>query len=235
MRFLFILCLFPALLVAQPTAERTCRILFLDAPDEAPSKLIHFDGTTAQEVDLPRMNLSRIYTLPAGAIRLRMLSTRPADASAIPAGAPAVEVPEATGDIYLILAHDSANTVAPVRMQIVNAAANRLGPGQMLWINLTPNAVGGLVGSEKLNMAAQSCVILNAPASGPTDYEVRLACRIPGEANSRPICQTKWLHDPRSRMLVFVIGDQAKRSPRVMAFPDYREPKQSPSVTAVGR
>ena len=215
MRFLFILCLFPALLVAQPTAERTCRILFLDAPDEAPSKLILFDGTTAQEVDLPRMNLSRIYTIPAGA--------------------PAVEVPEATGDIYLILAHDSANTVAPVRMQIVNAAANRLGPGQMLWINLTPNAVGGLVGSEKLNMAAQSCVILNAPASGPTDYEVRLACRIPGEANSRPICQTKWLHDPRSRMLVFVIGDQAKRSPRVMAFPDYREPKQSPSVTAVGR
>ena len=225
MRLLLSLCLFPGLLFAKPTATRSCRILFLDAPDDAPSKLILFDGTTAQEVALPRMTLARIYTLPAGAIRLRMLSTRPAEAVAIPAGAPSADVPETTGDIYLILAHDPANTVAPVQMQVINAASDRLGPGQMMWFNFTPNTIAGLVGSEKLSMTAKSRVILDPPANGTTDYGVRLAYRMPGEQNYRPICQTKWLHDPRSRLLVFVIGDQAKRSPRVMAFPDYREPK----------
>ena len=92
----------------------------------------------------------------------------------------------------------------------------------MRWFNLTPNAIGGIVGSEKLSMASNSQVTLKAPADGNTDYDVRLAYRIAGEEKYRPICETKWRHEPRSRFIVFVIGDRAQSSPRVMSFPDYR-------------
>ena len=222
MRLLLLALLIPGWLFAEPAAERTCRILFLDAPDDAPEKLILFDGSKSQEVELPRMNLSRIYKLSSGAIRLHMLSSPVTDPLAIPAGAPLANLPESADGIYLILVHDPSNPVAPVQMQVVDASSDRLRSGQMRWFNLTPNAIGGIVGSEKLSMASNSQVTLKAPADGNTDYDVRLAYRIAGEEKYRPICETKWRHDPRSRFIVFVIGDTTNRSPRVMSFPDYR-------------
>lgn len=222
MRIFLLFLLLPGWLLASPAAERTCRILFLDAPDEAPEKLFLFDGVQSQQVDLPRMNLSRIYKLPPGATQLCLLASPVTDPAAVPAGAPRVDIPESADGIYLILAHDPANPVAPVRMQVVDASSARLRSGQMRWFNLTPHAIGGIVGSEKLSMASRSQVTLQAPANGNADYDVRLAYRISGEEQYRPICETKWRHDPRSRFIVFVIGDHANCSPRVMAFPDYR-------------
>lgn len=99
----------------------------------------------------------------------------------------------------------------------------------MRWFNLTPNAIGGIVGSEKLSMPSNSQVTIKAPADGNADYDVRLAYRISGEERYRPICETKWRHDPRSRYIVFIIGDAMNRSPRVMSFPDYRSaPSEKP-------
>lgn len=34
----------------------------------------------------------------------------------------------------------------------------------------------------------------------------------------------EWHHDPRSRSLAFIITNQGVRTPRVLVFPDYREP-----------
>ena len=70
--FLWLLVSFTAI-----AAQRTCRILFLGTPDNVPVSLQLFDGTSSQEVALPRMNFSDVYTLPPGAITLRLLENAP--------------------------------------------------------------------------------------------------------------------------------------------------------------
>ncbi len=224
---LFLLVAFLALTAVAPA--RTCRLLFLAAPEDAPEKLHLFDGRSAQEVELPRLSFSRVYQLPPGDLRLRLLPAPPPDPAAIPAAAPAVTVAEAVTDCYLLVSSDPANPVAPVRLQLINANPERLKRGQMLWFNLTDKAVGGSVGSGKLALQPNSRATLDPPARGATDYPVTLAFRIPGDDRLYPLCETRWLHDPRSRCVVFIIPDPGARAPRVLAIPDYREtPDEQP-------
>lgn len=215
--------LLPALACAEKAQEHSCRILFLEGPDDAPATLHLFDGAGSREVDLPRMNLSKVYRLRPGPLALSLLPQPLADPAKLPAGAPAATVPAELTDFYLLVTSDPANRVAPVRMQVINAGADRLKPGQMLWFNLTKNTVGGTVGSEKLVIQPQSRATLDPPARGNANYPVNLAYRIPGNEHLYPLCETKWLHDPRSRSLAFVIAGQGVRTPRVLVFPDYRE------------
>ncbi|MCF7674989.1 MAG: hypothetical protein K9N23_06515 [Akkermansiaceae bacterium] len=41
-----------------------------------------------------------------------------------------------------------------------------------------------------------------------------------------PLYETKWLHDLRSRNAVFIIAQVGCRTPRIIGFPDFREPAQ---------
>lgn len=218
-------CLFANAGLAEQASKHSCRVLFLDAPDDAPDTLFLFDGVKSVEVELPRMNLSKVYQLRSGPLKLLLLPAPPADPAIVPAGAPSVTVGEGVTDFYLLVTRDPANTVVPVRMQLIDAGSDRLKPGQMLWFNLTPNRVGGTVGSEKLAIDPSSRLTLDPPASGNQDYPVDLSFLIPGDKRIYPLCETKWRHDPRSRSLAFIIVNQGVRTPRVLVFPDYREPK----------
>lgn len=214
--------------------ERTVRILFLNGPAEAPEK-IHLHASTdpalagaAQEVELPRLNLSPPYVLPAGDITLSLApQALPADQAA-PATSPKIQVPATTNEFYLLLAHDPTNKDVPMRMQIIPANPDSFQKGQMLWYNLTSTRVGGQVGSKKLDMKPQSRAILDAPASGNEDYNVNLSYYIAGRQDLYPLCETKWTHDPRSRSIYFIINQPGSRAPRVMGFPDYRETEKKP-------
>ena len=227
---LLLLCLVPAAAFAQhKAAKHTCRILFFDGPESAPEKLQLFDGATSLEVDLPRMNFSKVYPLRPGPLTLCLLREPPADPTKLPPGAPSMTVAEDITDFYLLVTSDPANTVAPVRMQIINASGDKLRAGQMLWFNLTKNAVGGIVGSEKLVIQSNSRVTLDAPAKGNQDFAVNLTFRMPGNERLYPLCETRWRHDPRSRSVVFINSENGVRSPRVMVFPDFREaPPKTP-------
>jgi hypothetical protein len=203
-------------------AKRTCRILFLEGPDSAPNTLQLFDGTRSREVELPRMNLSRIYELPPGNLTLTLLPAPIDDPAKLSPGAPSIKLPEAVTDFYLLLTSDPSNGIAPVGMQVINAGVDRLRAGQMLWFNLTEHQVGGRLGSEKLAIQPRSTATLDPPAAGATDYPVDLAYRVEGKEQLYPICETKWLHDPRSRSLAFIFAKPGTRTPRVLVFPDFR-------------
>ena len=209
--------------------KHTCRILFFDGPENAPEKLQLFDGKGCREVDLPRMNFSKVYELPPGAIHLYLLPAPPPDATKLPPGAPSVALAEEVTDFYLLVTSDPANPITPVRMQIINASGDRHKAGQMLWFNLTNTTVGGTVGSEKLVIQPNSRVILDQPSGINQDYPVNLTFRLPGDERLYPLCETNWRHDPRSRSVVFIATENGIRAPRVMAFPDYREPKSQKS------
>jgi len=230
--FFCLLLLFPILAVGQSKGNRTCRILFLGAPDNAPEKLHLFDGVGSQEVELPQMNLSSVYKLPAGPLVVRLLAAAPTKPEDVSPDAPKTTVAEAVKDFYLIVSSDPANKIVPVKLQIIDANAAKFKLGEMLWFNLTTNSIGGRVGTEQISMAANSQAIVKSPASENVDYNVNLSFRMPGNELLYPLCETKWLHDTRARSLVFVVSQAGNRAPRILGFPDYRdaaaEKKQEP-------
>lgn len=206
--------------------KRTFRILFLNGPDSAPQALHLFDGVSSREVELPRMNLSPVYELPAGNLTLSLLPAALADPAELTPGAPAAKVPETVGDFYLLVSSDPSNQVAPVSLRVIDAGAARLRPGQMLWFNLTDHQVGGRLGTEKLIIQPKSTATLDPPAVGAKGYPVNLAYRIKDKEHLYPICETQWLHDPRSRSLAFIFAKPGTRTPRVYVFSDFREAEE---------
>lgn len=207
---------------------RTVRFLFLNAPAGAPAALHLFDGRASREVELPRMNLSDPYPVPAGPLRLRLLGKPAASPEEVPAKAPSIVLPAEVIDAYLLVSSDPSNTVAPVRVQVVDARQGGFRNGQILWFNLTPHEVAGRIGVGKVALKPRSSVVSDAPAQGRESYPVVLSYKPAGDDRIHPICETSWLHDPRSRKLAFVFEEPGRRAPRVLAFVDHRPPKTKP-------
>jgi hypothetical protein len=229
---LALLALLPLSAVAQQKAPpRTCRVLFLARPADAPKSLFLFDGTTIQEVELGSMSFSPVYEVAAASTALALLSEPPPAAPAatgnrpptIPAGAPTAALKESVRDFYLIVTSDPENKVAPVRMQVINANTDGFKNGQMMWYNLTENLVGGIVGAQKLRIKPNSREILDAPASGDTDYHVNIHYVPVGKQHTEPLCETRWIHDPRSRSVFFILTESGRIAPRIIGIPDFRE------------
>jgi hypothetical protein len=221
--FLSLFLLLPAVLTAKPTsAKRTCRLLFLNPPPGAPAEVFLFDGTKSQKVELPSMNLSDVYAVPASATSLRLLAAPVDKAENIPADAPAAAIAETIADFYLIVTADPTNKTLPLRMQVIDAGGGKFGNGRMMWFNLTANRIGGLLGTQKLDVAPNSRAILEPPTNEAEDFAVQLFYALPGDPKPYPICRTKWVHDPRSRMLMFVYGGTNATAPQVVGFKDFR-------------
>jgi hypothetical protein len=227
--FLYLVLCFPFLATAQDKpGKRTCRILFLNPPADAPKKVILFDGTTSQTVELPEMNFSDVYQIAGGETSIRLLQTPVVKAEEIPAAAPGSKVAESIEDFYLVLSSDPSNTVVPVKMQVIDAGSQKFRKGQMMWYNLSPYPVGGQLGSQKLAMKGQSRAIIDAPASGNEPFDVHLTYTLPDDPKFHPLCQTKWVHDPRSRMVMFVYGGGGKTPPELVGFKDFRDAPEEP-------
>lgn len=204
-------------------AARTCRILFLAPPPNAPETVCLADGKSMREVRLPSMNFSEVYELAGGDVTLRLIPHPPSGDEPIPAAAPKVKVSETITDLYLFVASDPTNPVLPLRMQVINAGGERFREGQLMWFNLSPFQVGGQVGSHTLNLQPNSRTVLDAPAEGNKDYPVKLRYLPAGATRSEPICSTVWRHNPGARSVLFVLKYPDSRLPRVLEFPDRRE------------
>ena len=224
-RILLIVLLFPLLASAKekPAQKRTCRIVFLAPPADAPKTLFLFDGVASQEVTMPEMNLSPTYKVPAGEAVLSLTPQAVAKGGKVPADAPNAKLPASYGDFYLVITPDPANTVAPVKLQIMDAGPEKFRKGQMIWYNLTPNTISGQLGSQKLELAGQARAIINDPAKANEPFDVNITYLITEDPVPHPISQTQWVHDTRSRMVMFVHGGADNAVPQIAGFKDFRE------------
>jgi hypothetical protein len=226
MRFFFFIAVFFLSLATSHAADkpRTCRALFLARPANAPEKLFLHDGSQLQEIELGGMSFSPIYPIAPNATAIAILAKRPANpADPIPASAPRAVLPAECQDFYLILTSDASNPIAPVRMQIINADAAQFRAGQMLWFNLTNHRIGGSIGNQSLTLAPMSRVVLAAPAAQAGDYPVSVHYFAAGQKQQEPLCETRWIHDPRSRSVLFVMQEAGAIAPRIIGIPDFRE------------
>ncbi len=216
-----VLSLAPASAWAQGSA-RTCRIVFLNAPADAPSTMQLFDGVKSQEVELPSMNLSPIYRIAGGAATVALLPVEVEDPASVIDAAPSVRIPEKAKEVFLIVTSDRSNEVAPVRLEVIDGDSAKFKRGQMYWINLTPYNVGGRLGSRPLKLGPGARQLVDPPAAGNEDYVVSLEYRRKGDERVFPLTRTKWRHDPMSRNLQFVFSETPRSVPRVVGFDDYQ-------------
>ena len=99
---LLLLPIFPAN-AQEKEKKRTCRILYVQRPDDAPTEAYLFDGKQSHKVLLPSLNFSEVIELPTGDITVGLNSDSVDAAEAFPEGAPTAKIPEQMNDLYLLL------------------------------------------------------------------------------------------------------------------------------------
>lgn len=209
-------------LPATPEGGRTFRVLFPGAPADAPRSVFLFDGKSCREIELPGMNFSPVYELPAGPLVLRLLESAPTSPAEVPVGAPTLKLGDDTGDFYLLVRSDPDNSILPLAMQRIAADQDSFRNGQMLWFNLTDKRIGGKLGKERLDLASNSRQVSKAPAREAESYPVELYYQLPSDKRPWPLCETRWQHNPEGRTVLFVIQESGSRVPRIMGVPDFR-------------
>jgi hypothetical protein len=209
-------------LFAEEPGHITCRIVFLDRPANAPKALHLFDGFTSQLVDLPSMNLSKVYKLSAKTSTLTLLPEAVQKSDKLPDAAPTAVLPKGVTNCYLIVSSDPKNAVTPVSLQIAFPAKGEIQRGQTLWVNLTSHTINGTLGERELLVEPDSNKILEAPRNDVGDFPVIITYQLENSETQRAVCTTRWTHDPRLRNLGLIYPKIGSTAPRVSVFPDLR-------------
>ncbi len=225
MRFILLLLFLTTFLKAQER-KHTCRTVFLNGPEQAESDCYLFDGVTSQKIELPRLNLSPVYKVRPGNIKIWLLAAPIGKIEEIPEAAPSGTVPVEVSDFYLLIIRDPSNKALPLRMQIVNANYDKIRLGEMLWFNLTPKQLAGKIGNASLKLPPNQSAITNEPARDNVSYPVEIYFRVPNDDRTHPLIESQWRHDPRSRSIVFVYDEGKRRAPRISSFSDFRMPDE---------
>ncbi len=216
----------------QADSERTCRIVFLDRPADAPKLLHLFDGSNSQEVELPSMNLSPMYKLAPDVTQLKLLIAKVGDPKEVPADAPSVDIPADYTDFLLLVISDPDHQITPVKLEAVNLVSENFKIGQTLWSNRTDKTIQGKLGEQILSLEPESSKILDAPVSekGVSTsgyYSASFTYQVQDQGAFEPITEQQWWHDAKSRHLGFIVNSGGKL-PKIYFYRDFRDP--SPSV-----
>lgn len=202
---------------------RTCRIVCVDRPGDAPQEIQLFDGSTSHKVRLSDMNFSDVITLPAGDLALSLTQDPVATAEEVPAGSPTVKISAEVTDFYLIAVGDPENDTLPIRLLPVTSGVEYPKPGETLWINLSKHRIKAELGETSFTIAPGERLLGDAPLPASGYYKAVFEYQPDGGDNFLPIMKKSWWFDATSRNLGFVIDTEA-RLPVIFSFRDQRTP-----------
>ena len=175
---LFIPFLFtPAFAQEKKKPKKTCRIVFINKPSNAPDKAFLFDGKTSQEVLLPTRNLSEVFYLEGGDVTIGFSTTPVAEGEEFPSGAPIAKIPESYSNVYILLHADPTNKVLPFKIKVVSIDGMSLRKGQTLWINTTRYQLAAKTGDTKFIIPPAKLKVAEAPMRDHGFYLAQFAYR----------------------------------------------------------
>jgi hypothetical protein len=203
---------------------RTCRMIFVDAPRDAPKEVQFFDGVVSRKVLLPSMNLSEVIKLPAGDLVLSMTRDPIFKPEDLAKDAPSIKISAKITDFYLIVVSDPENKILPLRMLPVDVTDKVPKIGQTLWINLTAHAINGNLGDATLVVPPDERVICGAPIATSGYYKAEFSYQPNGEGEFLPVMKKSWWFDATSKHLGFVVNSNGQL-PKIFTLRDRPAPK----------
>lgn len=229
----FLLACLAAVADAQEASgSRSLRLLYVQAPDDAPAAVVLVVGKEAKEVDLPRLSIStKRLALPAGPVRVYAALKPPTKAEPLPADAPFVDVPEGMNDPLVVLLPSGENGPLAFRMLPVEFSRTKAPEGAVLWFNLSARTIFAKLGSTQAAVAPRQTAIQLPPGKSGDVYHVLVDVGPDqGETESTPLMRSSWVKEPGQRHLLFVVPDPARKVPRIVAVPERMEPEPEPEA-----
>lgn len=229
--FVFLLACFAAVLSAQDASSaRSLRLLYIQAPDEAPASVFLVAGKEIKEVDLPRLSIStKRLTLTAGMVRVYAATKAPTKAEPLPADAPFVDIPEGMHDPLVVLLPTGEAGPLAFRMLPVEFSRTKAPEGAVLWFNLSPRAIFSKLGTAQAVVAPRQTAIQLPPGKPGDTYHVLVdVAPEQGETESVPLMRSSWVKEAGQRHLLFVVPDPNRKVPRIVAVPERMEPEPDP-------
>ena len=201
--------------------KRTCRILYVERPGDAPTEAYLFDGKKSHKVLLPSLNFSEVIELPMGDITVGLSPNSVDAAEAFPEGAPTAKIPEQITDLYLLLSGDPENKVLPIKIKTLNIDNKNLKPGHTLWINLSTHKIAARMGKEEVIIPPKKITISPPPLTTSGYFLAQFLYQRDSKDKFLPIMKKSWWFDATSKNLGFIV-DTGARMPKIFTLRDRR-------------
>lgn len=235
--FVFLLACLAAVVSAQDgSSGRSLRLLYVQAPDDAPASVFLVVGKEIKEIDLPRLSIStKRLSLPAGTVRVYAATKAPTKAEPLPADAPFVDVPDGMNDPLVVLLPSGEAGPLAFRMLPVEFSRTKAPEGAVLWFNLSTRAIFAKLGSAQAVVAPRQTAIQLPPGKPGDAYHVLVdVAPEAGETDSVPLMRSSWVKEPGQRHLLFIVPDPTRKVPRIVAVPERMEPEPEPAKDGKG-
>jgi hypothetical protein len=223
---LFLTCLV-AVVSAQEGSARSLRLLYVQAPDDAPASLFLVAGKEIKEVDLPRLSIStKRLALTTGTVRVYAASKAPTKDEPLPANAPFVDIPDGMNDPLVVLLPTGEAGPLAFRMLPVEFSRTKAPEGAVLWFNLSGRTLYSKLGTAQAIVAPRQTAIQLPPGKPGDVYHVLVdVAPEQGEEESVPLMRSSWVKEPGQRHLLFIVPDPDRKVPRIVAVPERMEPE----------
>jgi hypothetical protein len=229
--FIFLLIGWAAIVSAQDSPPgRSLRLLYVQAPEDAPAHVFLVIGKGGKEIDLPRLSISaQRMALPAGTVRVYAATKAPSIEKPLPADAPFADIPSGMNDPLVVLLPTGGAGPLAFRMLPVEFARAKAPEGAVIWLNLNSRAITSQLGSSRAVVAPRQAVIqLPSGRTGEVyPVSVVLAPEL-GETEGVPLMKSSWVKEPGQRHLLVVVPDDRRNVPRIIDIPESMEPESKP-------
>jgi hypothetical protein len=226
-RFFTCLLVLVAGLAAAPDASssRSLRLVYAQAPEDAPEKIFLVAGSVIKEVSLPRMSLSpQRLDLPAGPVRVFAATKAPTRDNPLPSDAPFADIPETMGNALVVLLPNGSSGPLAFQMLPVEFSRSAVPEGAVMWFNLTERTLFAKLGSAQGVVAPRrSAVVMPSGKTGETYQAMVDLSPEPGETETEPFLRALWQKKAQRSTLMFVVVDPARKYPRLLSIPAVQE------------
>jgi hypothetical protein len=178
----------------------------------------------AEEVELPKMNLSRSYEVPDdGQVIFGTPALKDGESVIIPIARARIPA-EFKESLLLFFPATTNDSGIKYEIKVLNYDVKLFPPGSYLFINASDDDVAGMFGTEKLMIPARRQVFFTAPSALMNDerYYVNIRTRIDGQW--RPLYKSYWRKDTKKRKLGLIYRDPVTARLRLLCFPYRTDP-----------
>jgi hypothetical protein len=216
------------------SSSRTCRLLYVQAPFDAPDKVVLVVDKDSTEVDLPRLTISNARAkLPAGPVRVYAAAKAPTKAEPLPPGTPFVDIPETMSDALIVLLPNGQPGPLSFVMLPVEFNKGRAPEGAVIWFNLSDRIIYAKLGEAAVTVNPRGSALSMPTVGIDQPYVVYVdASPVAPETETVPVVRGSWVKEARMRNLLFVVPDPSRTVPRILSIPDRLDPE--PDLNAKG-